>query len=260
MSFIIPGIQPKVIDKIGLIDADCIKYRVISKLNPNLPPNFREIAELTEFALAEFRDLFTAKAVLFCFSGSTTDNFRWEIAYDRMYKGKREGGNMSLVKERIVKHIQQRQPSLLFNALEADDLLAMLQDEDTFIYSEDKDLLQVPGTHWNIKKKEFFEITPSDGFRFLMSQMILGDTVDNIAGLKGYGPAKCKDLLTDNTDTIQMPFNVLTEYIKVNGLVDGLDMFAENYNLLKLRDNRGEYFQEKFALAFATLESLKSEE
>lgn len=260
MSFIVPGRMVTKTWKVALIDADCIKYRVISRLNIANEITKEEVHVATEKAVQEFRDLFTCKAMLFCFSGATEDNFRFNVAYSKMYKGTRDTGSSvdwSPVKRDIVSYIRNRYPSLLFKDLEADDLLAMLQDDETFIYSEDKDLLQVPGTHWNLKTRLFHEVLPKEGLSFLMSQMILGDTVDNIGGLKGYGPAKCATLLTEYTSGVNLPVTVLLEYVKVHGLTHGLDAFVENYNLLKLRENRGAYFREKYMHAFQTLNTLK---
>jgi hypothetical protein len=248
-----PAIVPHFMDKVGLIDADYIKYHVIHNYNPN-----KTVPELTEEAIGALRDKFTSSNMLFCFTGS--NNFRDHIAFEKKYKGTRKLSDneehTSNLKLKVVEYVGERYPSLLYDDLEADDLLSMLQDEDTFIYSEDKDLKQVPGTHWDIKKGEFYKISKDDALKFLMKQMIEGDTVDNITGLKGYGPASCKTLLT-NIETKDLPIEILNEYMLVHGVVNGIDSFVENWNLLKLRGKRGVYLMQKYIHAFNMLDMLK---
>jgi hypothetical protein len=256
---IAPAIQPSFLSKVGLIDADYIKYHVISRCDNDR--STKVMQELIEQAMSILRDRFTASSMLFCFSGSSLQCFRTRMAIEKKYKGTRNySEDLTLIdyKEEIVSYVMTRYPSLRFKELEADDLLCMLQNEETFIYSEDKDLKQVPGTHWNIKKGEFYEISEDQGLAFLMEQMVLGDTVDNISGIKGCGPAGYQTLLTNSLHAEAMPFEVMRAYIEThNDVTIGIDTFVENWNLLKLRPNRGQYFREKYAHAFNTLDSLK---
>lgn len=115
--------------------------------------------------------------------------------------------------------------------LEADDLMAMEQwsrrdQGDTIICSRDKDLKQVPGwTYtWEMAKQPGFGPYLVDdlgwlkkevkrdkdgkvketkvtgvGNKFLYYQMIAGDAVDNISGLKRKGPVASYDTLHDAT-------------------------------------------------------------
>ena len=256
-EIIAPGIQRATTDKIGLIDADYIKYHVLSKSNPDMTGD--EIDKLTQSSINQLEDLFNAKALLYCFTGSHKHNFRTVIALSKAYKGKRDVGDhrSNLVKAFVVNYIKERYPTIVYPDLEADDLLSMLQDKKTFIYSDDKDLNQVPGTHWNIKQGGFYEVEPKDAFMFLMEQMIIGDTVDNVGGLKGYGSIASDKLLT-NRLLEDIPFAILHEYIKVHESVTiGIDEFVENWILLKTRINRGAYFKEKYKHAFNTLNLLK---
>lgn len=51
----------------------------------------------------------------------------------------------------------------------------------------DKDLLALEGTHYNWKKNEFVTISSTDADNLFWSDMICGQTGDNIPGLKGKG-------------------------------------------------------------------------
>lgn len=78
---------------------------------------------------------------------------------------------------------------------EADDELGMAQRSNTIICSIDKDLLQIPGSHYNIVKEEFSEIGEFEGLVNFYTQMLVGDKSDNIEGIRGIGPVKARKYL-----------------------------------------------------------------
>lgn len=80
---------------------------------------------------------------------------------------------------------------------EADDALGMAQEEeDTVICSIDKDMLQIPGWHYNINSCVLQYINELDATRWLFHQALTGDSVDNYSGAKGIGSAKADALLS----------------------------------------------------------------
>ena len=85
---------------------------------------------------------------------------------------------------------------------EADDALGMHQTEDTIICSIDKDLLQIPGKHFNFVKQEFLDVLEADGIRHFYKQMLIGDRSDNIFGVNGIGPVKANKII-DPLDTAE---------------------------------------------------------
>ena len=258
-EFIVPAVELKKIDKIGLIDADYIKYFVMHHFKGEA----HEISQHTEDALKYLNGSFRAKGLLFCFSGDYV--FRRNLGFEKRYKGNRnksDDANMAIlmIKKMVEKYISDRYLTLKFSGLEADDIISMLQAKDTFVYSDDKDLLQVPGTHWNIKKKEWYEISEEEAFRNLMKQMLIGDSVDNIGGLKGFGPVACDKFLTNrqNVGMMDLFLDVIEEYQKTHhDNVHAIDAFVENWNLLKLRLDRGAHFKEQYKEAFNTLNLLR---
>jgi 5'-3' exonuclease len=79
---------------------------------------------------------------------------------------------------------------------EADDLLATWQTEDPgIIISIDKDMLQVPGTHFNNKDWQYIEVTEDEANYNLHKQILMGDPSDNIKGLPRIGAKKAEALL-----------------------------------------------------------------
>jgi len=267
MEIVAPTKQIIETDKIALVDADYIKYLVVDsvmKAQNNKEAYIYEnmVHKFTKERIDHILNTVKAKGYLFCFSGPAEYTFRSYIAFDKKYKGNRtyvpKYPQELLDKQEVVKYIRERFPSLQFKDLEADDVLSMLQDEETFIWSKDKDLLQIPGTHFDIKEERFLEVSKADAFSFLMTQMLTGDSVDNISGLKACGPVGAANLLT-NINVKTMGHTVLTAYMKNHGLVEGLDCFVEAWNLLKLRGNRGEHFLSKYKHAFDTLRLIKNQ-
>ena len=83
---------------------------------------------------------------------------------------------------------------------EADDALGINQTEDTIIASIDKDLLMVTGRHFNFVKNEHLTISEEEGRRRFYTQLLTGDSTDNIPGLPKVGPVKAKAYLKDCDD------------------------------------------------------------
>ena len=153
----------------------------------------------------------------------------------------------------VVRVVMKTHPSLIFNDLEADDVICFLQSSDTFVYSNDKDLKQIPGLHFDFDKKDLVEISEEEAFRNLCYQMLVGDSTDCIPGLKRCGPKKAKEIM-DSTLTKQLLNRILVEYQKQLGLTMGTDAFVETWNLVKLRPARGTYFLKKYESAKNLLE------
>ena len=124
-----------------------------------------------------------------------TDNFRREIAPS--YKANRPDerpAHWQAVREFLVTHHKAE----ICNGHEADDQLGIQQDKErgtTVICSIDKDLLQIPGRHYNFVKKTFQEIGIDEGLEYLYLQSLIGDRSDNIIGVAGIGPVKAAQAL-----------------------------------------------------------------
>jgi DNA polymerase-1 len=96
------------------------------------------------------------------------------------------------------------------DTLEADDALSIHQDKvggTTTICSLDKDMLQVPGKHfqWAIgtlswsRPDTFVEQTELEGLRLFYEQCIKGDSSDNVKGIPGLGEVKARKALAGLT-------------------------------------------------------------
>ena len=105
------------------------------------------------------------------------------------------------------------------NGVETDDALGIAQtkyDGNSRICSLDKDLLQIPGYHYNWVKQMQTLVSPLDGLRTFYKQLILGDRTDNIPGYDG----KLRSEAPKFIQKLQEPIDEMTkevdmyEYVK----------------------------------------------
>lgn len=205
------------LDTYALIDADVCVHSVCNQAergNPEGEPlpyvlhSLKlQIRKWIEDAGANADDPSTFQVYL---SGPSGTNFRYDV--DPNYKGTRKS------KPRYFKEAREY---LVANwgavevMGEADDALAgrlhlaYLKAEDEATYwsepvedwcttvcvSVDKDLLMVPGLHYNPRKDEQTYTDEYHGWYRFFGQMLTGDTVDNIKGLAKVGPVKAASIL-----------------------------------------------------------------
>ena len=142
-------------------------------------------------------------------------NFRESIAVTVPYKGQR-------VSEKPV-HLQALRDHLVnswgfevVNGIEADDAVgiaayAVPEDESIMVHI-DKDLNQFRGWHYNYRKKEKYHVSEFEGLTAFYTQILTGDRIDNIVGLKGIGPVKAKRILAECTNENELYEAVLKAY------------------------------------------------
>jgi DNA polymerase I len=95
-------------------------------------------------------------------------------------------------------HLRNNFQTLSMNTLEADDLLgiyATLLPGKYIVATIDKDLLQIPGKHYNWNHDEFKEITELEGDYQFYLQAVIGDSTDGYSGIPGIGPKKAEKML-----------------------------------------------------------------
>lgn len=131
------------------------------------------------------------------------NNFRSDLATIRKYKGNRSEFSRPTHYDEIRRYLKESWNAKEIEGQEADDEIGIRtyeineqsSDQKAVIVSIDKDLDMIAGFHYNWVKKEKYVITAQQGiFNFYM-QMLVGDTTDNIPGVKGIGPKKALALL-----------------------------------------------------------------
>lgn len=252
-------------NKVALIDADHIKYIVTYNMFKEMEMIGEELFYETKEELLIEKTLSMAYSflekiqdpIIFCFSGPSYNTFRAKICYEKGYKSSRkkktdyydyEGKKEDMY--RIFEIISEKFNTLLFSDLEADDVVSMLHDKDSYIISKDKDLLQCAGLHYDFEKDEVYEITESEAIRNLFKQILIGDTTDSIPGLHRYGEKTFERDFQKITGFEDYLSKTQELFIEKHGNLKGLDIFCEMYSLVKMRMNRGDYFLLKYDHAF----------
>lgn len=218
---------------LALIDADIVIYRVAWTTEHDDPG-------IAKWRCDEMLDniLIDTKASKFSLwlSDSAENNFRYGIYPE--YKANRKDQPRPRHLEYLKEHVIRNWGARFALEQEADDALGIeqekhneyeyssdvnLDDSHTFIRqnectsticSIDKDLLQIPGNHYNFVKKEHSFVTPEQGIRAFYTQILVGDTADNIRGCTGIGPVKANRAIGAKSDPSELLEIVCSLYCK----------------------------------------------
>ena len=197
---------------IPLIDGDIVVYRCAASCKEEDPLDvalfrvdklMREILEMTD--ATKYRVFLTG-----------SNNFRKIINPD--YKANRKDTVPPVFLQDCREYLVTEWNAKISHGQEADDELGIYQDqkEDTVICSLDKDLLMIPGQHFNWTKQQYGDVTyvtELEGSKHFWKQLLIGDKSDNIFGVDKIGPVKAGKLI-DPLETDQ----------------DCLDAVLEKYN------------------------------
>lgn len=236
----------------ALIDADGIVYaagfstqKKVDGIVQTDPVHFAY--HNAKVILTKMLDVVQATEYKLYLTSADQSNFRFNIAKTQPYKGNRlhsdccekrisyqtsdlNSGTCNLCKmpckavsddkpihySAIREYLVNRWGANLVYTFEADDKLAMSQTESTVICSFDKDLLQVPGNHYNWRTGVFKSISETEGWRSLFKQVLTGDTADHIPGIPRYGPVAAKVYIDGLNEPEAMYERVFIEYLKNN--------------------------------------------
>jgi hypothetical protein len=163
-------------------------------------------------------------------------NFRMD---HKSYKSNRKGSSNSrpATLEAVRDHLGATYGALAHNA-EADDYCVAEAQRckdlglDYVICTIDKDLRQMEGKHFNIKKGILDCVTPEQGYDFLLQQCLTGDAADGIDGIRGIGPKSAQKILIANPDEPEMA--ILEVYKAVYG-EEGHRELEKCWNLVYMR-------------------------
>lgn len=175
-------------------------------------------------------------------------NFRHKIATRADYKGNRFGErpkNYNAVRE----HMIDKWKAIVTSGEEADDRLGieMTRDPNSVCCSIDKDLRQLPGWHYDFTTGELVLIDQRMADLSFYAQVLSGDDVDNVPGLKGIGKVKAKSALAECTSALEC-WNVCLEmyFVQFNGK-KGFKYALEAARLLHVRRKPKQIWSSKLA-------------
>lgn len=127
------------------------------------------------------------------------NNFRYDIFPE--YKASRLTKPRPVHLKDCQQHLVENWKAVFTDGCEADDMLGVEQMalyhelDATCIASIDKDLLTIPGKHYNFVKKEWKLVSPQDALRTFYTSLLVGDAADGIKGATGIGPKKAETIL-----------------------------------------------------------------
>tara|TARA_R110002153_G_scaffold224245_1_gene376789 strand:+ start:535 stop:1314 length:780 start_codon:yes stop_codon:yes gene_type:complete len=176
-------------------------------------------------------------------------NFRNDLAVSHKYKGNRKKEKPKWYKY-IKDYLMYMYNTDLIEGMEADDAMAMhlTRDKNAVCCSIDKDLLQVEGWHYSWKTHNRDEMPLryvdywgklerrekklyGEGVIWLYAQSLLGDSTDNIIGIKGYGNVKVYNTLKDCKTETEL-YNVVKEAYEGQHGEEAEVKLKENMDLL----------------------------
>lgn len=173
------------------------------------------------------------------YHGQEGTNFRKDI--NNLYKANRSPVLPDFFKD-VSEYIKYFFDALSApNGLEVDDVVAKrwneltTKGEDCIIASIDKDYLQLPATiySWAGKRMGFTYVSEEDAMRNFWTQMIVGDTSDNVNYLKGKGIKFSEKYLEDADSWFKYILRVYRLFKQEYG-DNARDKFIECYSLLKI--------------------------
>lgn len=214
----------------ALIDADIWTYSFGSSTDDEGNPlQWPFVASRLNAQIEAVKKAVGATSSTFFLTG--TGNFRVDVATIRPYKGQRPS-EKPFHYQRVRDYLEKFWKAEMITDMEADDAMSIAQMEDwyhlygskdneeqlkphlnTIICSVDKDLMMVPGWHYNWIKDEKVFVDELTGLRSFYKQCLTGDTCDNIPGLHGVGPKSAAVKFIDSCDTeLDMYTRVQKEY------------------------------------------------
>lgn len=199
---------------IALIDSDIVAWR-----NASATENDSEVYALVgcDKTMQSIVDDTSASEYKAFLTGDT--NFRLKInpEYKANRIGKPKPKHLVACKEFLVREWN----AVISEGCEADDLLGVNQQKEsdsegsynTVVCTIDKDLRQVPGLHYNFVTKEYFSVSYLKGLKEFYKQMLIGDTSDNVFGVKGIGKVKAAAFI-DHLETEEEMYGTVFELYK----------------------------------------------
>jgi len=200
---------------------------------------FNKFTDGFQRCLSFLEDKVAVDEVVFC--NGSINNFRKNIT--PTYKANRTAKKPEILGA-LHNLVKFSYDSVWGDGVETDDVVATLWAEEVkkngvdnvIIMSLDKDYKQFPCWFYdyNYKNRELIKITEEEALNNFYSQMIIGDTADNIKVCKGYGKAYALKLFKDSKSEFSLISKTYRLYKQVYG-DEARAMFEQSKSLLKLK-------------------------
>jgi len=165
--------------------------------------------------------------------GFCINNYRKKV--DLAYKANRTSDKPKYFKE-LIEFVKKEINVQTRSGIETDDLVVKLQEhygkDKSIIVSIDKDYRQMEGKIFNYRRNEIIDVSKEDAVYNFYSQMVEGDSADNVNYIRGVGKAWCKKNLTGKSEFAmrRAVYGLFKEVYRSKAK----EMFVRCYLLLKL--------------------------
>jgi len=233
-----------IFDADSLIYASCFKRKedrdsLDNIFETDVSVAFDKFESSLDKLLSFLEDLVEVDEVVIC--NGSKNNFRKDIS--PTYKLNRTQKRPEIL-PLLHDMVKLAYDSIYGDGVETDDVVATLWAEEVkkngidsvIIMSLDKDYKQFPCWfyNYNYKNRELIKISEQEAKENFYSQMIIGDTADNINYCKGYGKAYAKKLFKEAKNEYSLVNRTYRLYKEIYG-EDAKSMFSEAKSLLTLK-------------------------
>ena len=236
----------------AVIDGDLICYRCAASAE-----NDEQDIALVRASrlLSDIISVTDASEIKLFLSGSR--NFRYDLYPE--YKANRKDMKRPKHLQPLREYLVVAWGAEVTDGYEADDAIGMEMGEGKVCCSLDKDLLQIPGSHFNFVTQEFQEISEIEGYRNFYTQLVLGDRADNVPGYDGKMRPKWPKFLGEIRERLSGANTPEDMYRVVQGLYEDQQALIRNGNLLYLWRKMDDSWQPQTAAVTMSEEKQETE-
>lgn len=176
-----------------------------------------------------------------------TGNFRHEVAVTNPYKDRRQ--ERPKYYDDVRNYLITQYGAIVVNGIEADDALGIDLTKigrDGFIVSNDKDLGQIVGWHYNWVDNRVYEVSAKQSAHALYTQILAGDATDTVVGIPGIGVVTAAKLLSDSRnirDLLSRSWDAYRHHFADWPVTKTWAYFIEQANLVYILRKEGERFK-----------------
>lgn len=217
-------------ERIAIIDGDIVAYSC-SAVADTAAHKSAALSAVKDMML-NFIDALALDGHRLFLSGD--GNFRKELS--KTYKAQRKTEKPKYYWD-CFEYLQNYWSAEVINGAEADDAIGIVStsNPEHIVCTIDKDLDQLPVWHYNWRKYLTYRPTRGEATRVIWTQMLVGDHVDNIKGVRGIGVKKAAKILGDEQDEdklFELVYNTYLENYETQE--EAKEEFILNYKLLKI--------------------------